>query len=441
MAHMNHEVDADTSANRPMEIATPLGIPMERTGSGTSWLPDAAPMRAIHARAGDWTLMTHGVVFGMYDRQNGPRGVDHFSSLNWAMLMATRQTPTSKLQLRAMASAEPWTLGSEGYPLLLQTGETYKGQPLYDRQHPHDLFMELAAVVERTVSDRVGVSLYAAPVGEPAIGPVAFPHRPSALNDPLAPIVHHWQDATHVSFGVLTAGIFTRSLRLEGSIFNGREPDERRTDFDYEGRSLDSYAARLTWNPSASWSVSGSWAYIASPDAAEPDNSLRRGAASVLSAHTFASGAQLNTAFVFGANQHEGADHVEPSYLAESSLQLGGIHNLFARAEYVRKDSEELALGPDGPEGSFDVMALTGGYLVELGGASPVRAGIGARGSVNLLPAALSPVYGSSTPTGFAVYVRLAPQRMSSGHDRRAHAGSESGAAADPSRAEPTTRR
>jgi hypothetical protein len=423
MAHMDPATEADTSAKRPMEVATPLGIPMERTGSGTSWLPDAAPMRAVHARAGDWAFMTHGVVFGMYDKQNGPRGVDHVASLNWAMLMATRQTPTSKLQFRAMGSAEPWTLGSKGYPLLLQTGETYKGEPLYDRQHPHDLVMELAAVVERTVSDRVGVSLYVAPVGEPALGPVAFPHRPSAMNDPLAPIVHHWQDATHVTFGVLTAGVFTRSLRLEASIFNGREPDENRTDFDYEGRSLDSYAARLTWNPSANWSFSGSWAYIESPDGAVPDESMHRGALSMLSAHAFPSGAQLNTAFVFGANKHEFAGHLEPSYLAEASLQLGGIHNLFGRAEYVRKDAEELMLGPTGPEGDFNVMALSGGYLVELGGPSPVRAGIGARGSVNFLPAPLSPIYGSATPTGFAVYVRLAPQRMSSGHDMGAHAG------------------
>ena len=151
-AHMDHDAGADTSAKRPMEMASPLGIPMERTGSGTSWLPDAAPMHAFHARAGDWTFMTHGVLFGMYDKQNGPRGVDHLSSLNWAMLMATRQTATSKVQFRAMGSAEPWTLGSEGYPLLLQTGETYKGQPLYDRQHPHDLFMELALVVERAVT-------------------------------------------------------------------------------------------------------------------------------------------------------------------------------------------------------------------------------------------------------------------------------------------------
>jgi hypothetical protein len=423
MAHMGREMEADTSAKRPMEVASPLGIPMGRAGSGTSWLPDAAPMRAIHARAGDWTFMTHGVVFGMYDKQNGPRGVDHLASLNWAMLMATRQTASSKLQFRAMGSAEPWTLGSEGYPLLLQTGETYKGQPLYDRQHPHDLFMELAVVAERTLTERVGVSLYAAPVGEPAIGPVAFPHRPSAMNDPLAPIVHHWQDATHVTFGVLTAGVFTRSLRLEASVFNGREPDETRTNFDYEGRSLDSYAARLTWNPSANWSLSGSWAYLESPDAAVPDESMRRAALSVMSAHPFASGAQLNSSFVFGANKHAFSDHLEPSYLAESSLQLGGIHNLFARAEYVRKDAEELALGPTVPEGEFNVMALTAGYLVEVRGASAVRAGIGARGSVNLLPASLSPIYGSATPTGFAVYVRLAPRPMSAPHDTGSHAG------------------
>jgi hypothetical protein len=421
-AHMDHEMAADTAA-RPMEVASPLGIPMARTGSGTSWLPDASPMRAIHARAGDWTFMTHGAVFGMYDKQNGPRGLDHLASLNWAMLMATRQTASSKLQFRAMGSAEPWTLGSEGYPLLLQTGETYKGQPLYDRQHPHDLVMELAVVAEHALTERLGVSLYAAPVGEPAIGPVAFPHRPSAMSDPLAPIVHHWQDATHVTFGVLTAGVFTRSVRLEASIFNGREPDETRTDFDYEGRSLDSYAARLTWNPSANWSLSGSWAYLKSPDAAAPDESMRRTALSVLSAHAFSSGAQLNTAFVFGANRHEFAGHLEPSYLAESSLQLGGIHNLFARAEYVRKDGEELALGPAGPEGEFDVMALTAGYLVELGGTGPLRAGIGARASVNLLPSALAPTYGSATPTGFAVYIRLAPRIMSGGRGMGAHAG------------------
>jgi len=150
---------------------------------------------------------------------------------------------------------------------------------------------------------------------------------------------------------------------------------------------------------------------------------MRRAAFSVLGAHAFSSGALLNTAFVFGANQHARSEHLEPSYLAESSLQVGGIHNFFGRAEYVRKDAEDLALAPSVAEGEFDVMALTAGYLVELRGGSAVRAGIGARGSVNLLPASLSSVYGSATPTGFAVYVRLAPQTMAASHDMGPHAG------------------
>ena len=238
------------------------------------------------------------------------------------------------------------------------------------------------------------------------------------MNDPLAPIVHHWQDATHVTFGVLTAGVFTRSLRLEGV-----DLQRSRAGRDAHRLRLRGSLARLVCRPP----------HLESVGELEPLGILgvhrepRRGRAgrvdasrlplSVLSAHTFASGAQLNTAFVFGANQHEFAEHLEPSYLAESSLQLGGIHNLFARAEYVRKDAEELALGPDRSRGRLQRDGADRRLSRRARGPSPVRAGIGARGSVNLLPASLSPIYGSATPTGFAVYVRLAPQRMSSGHD------------------------
>jgi hypothetical protein len=412
MSQMDQDMDMGG-----MTMKGPLGIPMERTGSGTTWLPDAAPMYAYHFSRGAWTLMAHGVVFGMYDKQNGTRGNDQVSSVNWGMLMLTHLTTASKVQLRGMMSAEPWTVSDGGYPLLLQTGETYQGQPLRDRQHPHDLFMELAGVYEHALTDRVGYSLYAAPVGEPASGPVAFPHRPSAMYDPLAPLGHHWQDATHISFGVLTAGLFTHSLRLEGSVFNGREPDETRTDFDFQGSSLDSYAGRLTWNPSTHWSLSGSYAFLKSPEGLRPDESVRRLSASVLGAHSFGSKAELWSAFVFGANKHEDADHLEPSYLAEASLQLGGVHDLFARAEYVKKGDEDLVLGTTGPSGEFGITSLAGGYMYELGRVSKARLGIGARASVNFVPSALEPYYGSRTPTGFAVYVRLAPQRMSSAHD------------------------
>ena len=189
----------------------PLGIPMTRMGSGTSWLPDASPMRAYHFTPGKWMLMVHGDADLYYDYQGTGRGDDQAGSTNWAMIMAMRPVGSGMLHLHGMLSAEPFTVGARGYPLLLQTGESYKGVPLRDRQHPHDLFMELSARYEVPIARNLGISLYTAPVGEPAIGPVAYMHRPSAQNDPFAPLGHHWMDATHITYGVVTAGVFTRA--------------------------------------------------------------------------------------------------------------------------------------------------------------------------------------------------------------------------------------
>src|SRR2546422_8709713 len=209
---------AQMHMQHPMEMpAGPPGIPESRMGSGPSWLPATPPLHAAHYRLGRWTLMLHGVGFFQYDWQGGSRGSNQVGLVNWAMAAASRPLGGGQLQLRAMLSAEPWTIGSRGYPLLVQSGESYRGAPLHDRQHPHDLFMELAALYERPVGRNLGLSVYLAPVGEPAVGPVAFPHRPSAADDPLAPISHHWQDGTHITFGVVTAGGFTRAGKLEGS--------------------------------------------------------------------------------------------------------------------------------------------------------------------------------------------------------------------------------
>src|SRR2546422_9015919 len=240
----------------------PLGIPEARMGSGTSWLPDASPMHAAHVVLGDWTLMLHGVGFLQYDRQGGSRGSNQMGLVNWEMAAATRPLGGGQLQLRGMLSAEPWTIGSRGYPLLVQSGESYQGAPLHDRQHPHDLFMELAALYERPVAQNLGLSLYLAPVGEPAVGPVAFPHRPSAADDPLAPISHHWQDGTHITFGVVTAGGFTRGVKLEGSWVNGGGAHAGRTGLGHSAPKLQSHSVRLTANPGPRWSASARDAFI-----------------------------------------------------------------------------------------------------------------------------------------------------------------------------------
>src|SRR5213080_4425993 len=387
----------------------PLGIPESRMGSGTSWLPDASPMNAAHIALGDWTLMLHGKGFAQYDWQGGPRGSNQLGFVNWAMAAASRPLCGGRLELRGMLSAEPWTIGARGYPLLLQSGESYRGTPLHDRQHPHDLFMELAALYERSVGRNLGLSLYLAPVGEPAVGPVAFPHRPSAADDPLAPISHHWQDGTHITFGVVTAGVFTRSAKLEASWFNGREPDENRTNFDYPGRRLDSYGARLTVNPGPRWSVSAWYAYLRGPEVLNPDESLHRIGAAALTTQPVGTWGTWSSALIYGANDQIGTGRLASSVLVESTLDLDGTNSLFGRVEYVRKTAEELVIPSVPSTTQYDVGALALGYLRTVGTVAGLAAAVGLRGSVNFVPSSLNAVYGSRTPAGVAIYLRLQP--------------------------------
>ena len=399
-------------------VQRPFGIPMTRMGSGTAWLPDASGMRAWHVAAGAWMLMVHGDAFLQYDHQRGPRGADQVGSINWGMLMAMRRLGGGTLHLHGMVSAEPLTIGARGYPLLLQSGETYQGRPLHDRQHPHDLFMELSALYERAVSRRVGLMLYVAPVGEPAIGPVAYMHRPSALNDPFAPLAHHWTDATHITYGVLSAGLFTRHVKLEGTLFNGREPDEDRYDFDFH--PLDSYGARLSINPSPDWALSASFGHLNEPETLHADEDQHRIGAAIL--HTVRLGRQGEwaSALVYGANRHvatagrsRGWEH---SLGAESNLQLDRANTVFGRVEYVRKDGEELALGDALHDRAFDIGALSLGYIREFAGFGGATVGLGARGAVSLLPGALEEVYGSRTPVGLAVFLRVRPGLFEGAH-------------------------
>ncbi len=391
------------------EAAGPLGIPETRMGSGTSWMPDASPMHAAHLRLGDWTLMLHGAGFFQYDWQGGSRGSNQLGIVNWAMAAASRPLGGGRLEVRSMLSAEPWTIGGRGYPLLVQSGESYQGAPLHDRQHPHDLFMELSALYEHPVARNLGLSLYLAPVGEPAVGPVAFPHRPSAAADPLAPISHHWQDGTHITFGVLTAGVFTRTVKLEASWFNGREPDENRTDFDYTGRRLDSYSARLTVNPGRRWSLSSWYAYLKSPEALHPNESLHRIGAAVLTTQPLGVGGTWSSALIYGANDPIGTGRLASSVLVETTLDLDGTNSFFGRAEYVQKSAEELVI-PAVPQATqYGVGVLALGYLRGLGTMSGLSVGAGIRGSINPVPSSLDAVYGTRTPTGVAIYLRLRP--------------------------------
>jgi hypothetical protein len=392
----------------------PLSLSMDRMGSGTTWIPDAVTLPSRHRMFGPWEVMAHGFVFGQYDHQSGRRGDDQFGSLNWTMLMASRELAGGHFQARTMLSLDPATVTSKGYPLLLQTGEAIEGKPLHDRQHPHDFFMELAVLYQREFNNRVAWSLYAAPSGEPALGPVAFMHRPSAMDNPAAPLSHHWQDATHVSFGVVTAGIFTRRWQLEGSAFNGREPDEHRWNFD--PIKLDSYSSRITVNPTDNWSLTAGYGYLKSPEALHPDEPMHRITASALHGRSIGAEGQATSAIIWGVNRHGGDSKPTHSFLLENETIFDIKNTFFGRAELVQKTGEDLALEENaiGNAKRFNVGALQLGYIRELTRLRWATLGLGAAGTLNFVPESLEDVYGSRNPIGTFVFLRVRPFHLKS---------------------------
>ena len=239
-----------------MSHAFSKNLPMTRNGSGTSWLPDNSPMYAYMFHTPKWMYMIHGNVFLRYNKQDlfnaGSRGGYKFDMPNMWMFMGQRNVGKNGLfHFSSMLSLDPITVGESGYPLLFQTGETYNGQPLIDRQHPHDLFSELSVSYSHALSSKSDLFLYLGYPGEPALGPVAFVHRPSGFFNPDAPLTHHWVDATHITFGVATLGYRYGNWKIEGSSFTGREPDENRYNFDKP--RFDSWSGRLSYNPTTNW--------------------------------------------------------------------------------------------------------------------------------------------------------------------------------------------
>jgi hypothetical protein len=381
------------------------GIPEVREASGTAWQPDSTPMRGQHTALGPWMLMTHYNSFLSYDNQSGPRGDSQINSTNWFMLMARRPVGKDELTLRGMLSLEPATTSPRGYPLLFQSGEAYGGNPLVDRQHPHDLFMEVAARYRHFVDDKTAISLYVAPSGEPALGPVAYPHRLSAMDIPFAPIGHHWEDSTHIAFGVLTGAVSRGNTQVEGSIFTGREPDEHRWNFDT--MKLDSYSGRLTYNPGPNWSLQGSYGYIKSPESLRPGEDVRRATFSASYNQPRADGGNWASTFVFGRNREGGAD--SDALLLETDLNFANRNILFGRLEHVDKLGSDLALLPAGRK--FGITQLSLGGVHELTPGRSYETGVGAAVTFNWKPSDLDAAYGKN-PMGFWLFLRIRPAPM-----------------------------
>lgn len=390
-----------------MQMAAKPGREPHRMAPGTAWQPDSTPAYMWMADRGNWTVMAHGNLFLTFNHQGGPRGAGKAESMNWAMFMEQHPLGRGTLEFRQMFSAEPLTAPHPGFPDLFQTGETYRNQPLVDHQHPHDVFGELSALYSRPLSKKVSWHIYGAPVGEPALGPVAFMHRGSAAEIPAAPLSHHLQDSTHISAGVGTTGLTVGKVRGEVSVFNGREPDQVRYTIDFG--PLDSWSARLSVRPSKDWAAQYSYGHLHDQEvhAGQPGDTDRQ-TASVSYNRPFARGNWV-TSLIWGRNHKQLAGTTQNSYLLESIFNFKAKNYAYTRLELL--DRDELFPAAPPPQPQFRVGAFTFGGIRDLVQNSKMQMGIGADVTFYSKPAALDAVYGEN-PVSVRVFLRFRPGRM-----------------------------
>ena len=352
-----------------------------------------------------WHLMDLSVARLSYNRQGGPSGGSGIESSNWNMIHAQHDLGPGRLSLMMMNSLEPATFAKLGSRELFQTGESYGGRPLVDRQHPHDFFMNLSATYRLDLGADSGAWLQLAPVGEPALGPTAFMHRASAGENPTAPLGHHWQDSTHIAFNVVTIGGGWKWVALEGSVFHGQEPDEHR--WDIEGGSIDSASGRVRFLLGGGWSGQISYGFLKNPERLEPGDTHRTTAA-------VSYGAEGDRPFaamvVWGRNDEPQAG--SDSFLLEAAYQITTRDQIYGRAELVQKDSTLLLtkeISGGAHVGSADLVrvgAYTAGYLRDFDLVSGLKTGIGADLTIYSFPSSLDPVYGHS-PVSIHAFLRL----------------------------------
>jgi hypothetical protein len=401
MEHGDHSSAADSHAMMMANMRGTLGpYAMGRDASGTAWQPDVSSHGGLHRHVDDWMLMGHVMLNGVYAWSDGPRGDEKAYVAGMIMGSARRGVgERGTINLRAMLSPDPF-MGANGYPLLMAAGESADGvEPLVDRQHPHDLVMELSASYAHRIGETSSVFVYGGLPGEPAFGPPAFMHRMSAMDSPEAPLTHHWFDSTHITFGVLTAGVTHGDWKLEGSRFRGREPDEDR--YDIESGELDSSAVRVSWNPTANLSVQASWADITSPEALEPDEDEERWSVSGIYTRPLADGGWWSTTVAF-ANKERSDGVSLDAWLVEAAWHPTENWTVFGRGEAIETD--ELGAVHHGPV--EDVARLSAGMIHDWRINDSTVFGIGAVVQQHFASNALEPLY-DGDPQGAMGFVRL----------------------------------
>lgn len=396
-----------------MGHAFSLNLPMNRNGSGTSWLPDATPMYGVMKHSHGWMFMFHGNVFVRYNNQDIGRvgyfrGSDKWDAPNMLMAMGQRKVGEKGLfHFNVMLSLDAAIAGGSGYPLLFQTGESWKGKPLVDRQHPHDLFSELSVSYAYAFNKKTDLFVYLGYPGEPALGPVTFMHRPSGWDNPDAPIGHHWTDATHITFGVATVGLRKGKFKVEASSFTGREPDEDRYNFDKP--RFDSWSGRLSFNPSSNWAMQVSHGFIKSPEALHAGEDVHRTTASATYSLPLGRESWVNATALWGLNAIKDEAGSSDGQLEVALRKRKGV--AYFRYEIVQKSSEELNVAPLYGGALFLIHATTLGAGRDLFHMGPIRTMLGGQLTWYHQDSRLNGLYGSN-PLAMEVYLRFYPGLM-----------------------------
>ena len=403
-------------------VTAPALTPTRET-SGTAWIPVATPMYGVHRPWRGWDLRLDGVAFVQFLYEPGDRhrtggaASRQFGSVNWGMALARRAIGNGRFGVRAMLSAEPWTIGGCGSLNLLATGEVCDNDTIHDRQQQHDAFMELAVDYEQPLRRAWRWQVYAGLAGEPALGPPGYPHRASAMANPIAPATHHWLDGSHIVFGVITVGIHNQRWKAETSVFNGREPDEERANLDLG--AFDSVAARLSFLPTERLALQVSIGRLqeARTDFLEqsPQPATKVTASATYNrplgptgiwATTVALGAHLARETIVGAP----ADMNTSALMAESSVTVSNRHTLFGRAEVFGLAAHHLHAAEFGPA-VFTMGKIQLGYVRHFTAVKGVVPGIGATASVSLVPAAFASRYGGRAAPGVGLFFNVRPAR------------------------------
>jgi hypothetical protein len=403
MEHMDH-----SKGMHGMQM-NESGMYLMNMASGTSMNPQAWPMPMLMPKLGSWSTMLMGQAFLVATQQSGPRGADKFYAPNWFMGSTAHSLGRGTVMFQAMVSLDPATVTNRSYPLLFQTGESAYGKPLVDAQHPHEFLMSVGVHYARPIGENSMLQLYYAPVGDPALGPVAFPHRASAFELPQATLGHHWQDATHIANNVATVAVKYKWLRLETSSFYGTEPNENRWNIDWG--PMNSYSGRVSVFPTKNWMAQFSAGRIAKPEILEEGDVVRT-TASLHYSRPVSDRNAWSSSLIWGRNHSTLTKRNLSSYAAETLYPVSPKNFLTARAELVDKDElfandHEIEHVLEHSAGStFRIGAFTAGYTREIGNFKDIATGVGANVTAYTLPSAIKPYYGDH-PFGVNLYVRF----------------------------------